>query len=72
MKAVGDYAIIDVENTTSATGITVKLDGEGICVSCPSMPDIEGKRVLFNMKTKHAEHYGVVIVRAQEIMMVID
>ena len=39
MKAVGDYACIQIENTITSSGIQINNDGIGVCFSCPSKPD---------------------------------
>ena len=72
MKAVGEYAIILIEDTTNSSGIQIKNDGEGTCVSCPNFPDIEGKTVIFDTNQKYQEVNGFTILHSSFIMAVID
>ena len=57
MIAIGEYVLINIPPTIIG-GIHVKNDGYGICISAPSLPHIEGKKVMLiqtrnimNMKT---------------------
>ena len=75
MKAVGDYAIVRIDNTISSTGIQIKNDGVGICVSCPINSDIETQTVLFDPNQTYQEYskegYNYLIMNYKFIMAVV-
>jgi len=72
MMAVGNYACIKIDNTTTTSGISIKNDGIGVCVSCPSMKDIVGKTVLFDTNHIHHEYEEYLIMENKWILAVID
>ena len=72
MKAVGDYACIQIENTTTSSGIQIKNDGIGVCLSCPSKPDLIDKEVLFDINQKFHEHEDMIFIDSKFIMGVIE
>jgi hypothetical protein len=72
MRAVGEYALIRIENITNSSGIQVKNDGEGVCISCPNFRDIEGKLIVFDTNQKYPERDGYIIVHSSFIMAVIN
>jgi len=72
MKAIGDYAIIELENSVSSTGIQVKTDGRGLVLSCPKYPEIEGKSIVFDTNQTYAEVSGYMIMHSSFIMAVIE
>lgn len=72
MKALGNYAIIKLENSVSKTGIQVRIDSTGIVHSCPSMPEIEGKMVLFDDRHRFVTHEDMIIVSAEHLLGVIE
>jgi hypothetical protein len=72
MKAVGDYACIEIENTITSSGIQVKNDGIGVCLSCPSKPDLIDKRVLFDINQKFYEYEYMIFIDSKFIMGVIE
>ena len=72
MKAVGEYAIILIEDTINSSGIQIKNDGEGICISCPNFPDLEGKTIVFDTNQTYTEVSGYMIMHSSFIMAVIE
>lgn len=72
MKAVGDYVLIEIEETKGVGGITIKNDGVGVCVSAPSLPEIEGKRILFDSHQKPREYGQYIILDKRYIMGVFE
>jgi hypothetical protein len=71
MKAFGDNAVIIPVNNTVHGGIQIKGDGEGMVHSCPSHPEIEGKRILFNENIKYIEHEEYLIIRLDSILAIL-
>ena len=72
MKAIGDYAIIEVENSVSATGIQIKTDGQGLVLSCPKYPEIEGRFVLFDDRHRSPTHNDLIFVKTEYLLGVIE
>ena len=72
MKALGKYAVIKLENSTSKSGIQVKIDSTGIVHSCPSMPEVEGKLVLFDDRHRFVTHDDMIIVSVEHLLGVIE
>lgn len=72
MKALGNFAAIELENSVSSSGIQVKSDGMGIVRSCPSMPEIEGKMILFDDRHRFATHEDIIFVPIEHIMGVLE
>ena len=72
MKAVGRFALIKIEETVSNSGIAVKNDGVGTCVSCPEMIELEGLVVVYDTGPKHEEYDGHLIMDNKHIMAVIE
>tara|TARA_B110000444_G_C18456724_1_gene418290 strand:+ start:78 stop:296 length:219 start_codon:yes stop_codon:yes gene_type:complete len=72
MKAIGDYAIIEVENSVSATGIQIKTDGMGLVHSCPKYPEIEGKMVLFDDRHRSPTHDNFIFIKTEYLLGVIE
>jgi hypothetical protein len=72
MKAVGDYVLIEIEEITGVGGISIKNDGVGKCLSAPSLPEIEGKRILFDSHQKPREYDGLIILDKKYIMGVFE
>lgn len=72
MKAIGDYAIVRIENSISESGIQVKTDGMGIVVSCPKYPDIEGKRILFDDRHRFPTHNDFIFVKIENLLGVFE
>lgn len=72
MKAVGEYALVRIDETTTTSGIQVKNDGVGICVSCPSMPDLENKQILFSTKEEFVQHENVYVMHTDYILAVLE
>jgi len=68
MKAIGDYAIIELENSVSSTGIQVKTDGRGLVLSCPKYPEIEGKLVLFDDRHRSPTHEDLIFVKIEYLL----
>jgi hypothetical protein len=68
MKAIGDYAIVELENSTSSTGIQVKTDGLGLVLSCPKYPEIEGKMVLFDDRHRSPTHDDLIFVKVEYLL----
>ena len=68
MKAIGDYAIIELENSVSSTGIQVKTDGRGLVLSCPKYPEIEGKIVLFDDRHRSPTHNDLIFVKVEYLL----
>jgi len=68
MKAIGDYAIIELENSVSSTGIQVKTDGRGLVLSCPKYPEIEGKIVLFDDRHRSPTHDDLIFVKVEYLL----
>jgi hypothetical protein len=68
MKAVGNFAIIKLENSVSQLGIQIKTDGKGVVHSCPSIPDIEGKTVLFDDRHRYITHEEFIFVPTENIL----
>jgi len=71
MKAIGDWVLIEIEDTSTG-GIIVKNDGVGICRSAPSMPEIENKKVLFDFSQKFHEHEGHVVILKNFVMLALE
>ena len=72
MKALGNYAIIKLENSVSESGIQVRIDSTGIVHSCPSMPEIEGKLVLFDDRDRFVTHDDMIIVPIGNLLGVFE
>jgi len=72
MQAVGDYVIIEIQQTKSASGIISMHRNEGICKSCSKDPSIEGKKVLFASKDKYDEHDGFLFIPYNRVLAVIE
>ncbi len=68
MKAIGDYAIIELENSVSSSGIQVKTDGRGLVLSCPKYPEIEGKIVLFDDRHRSPTHDDLIFVKVEYLL----
>ena len=68
MKAIGDYAIIELENSVSSTGIQVKTDGRGLVLSCPKYPEIEGKNVIFDDRHRSPTHNDLIFVKVEYLL----
>ena len=68
MRAIGDYAIIELENSTSSMGIQVKTDGRGLVLSCPKYPEIEGKIVLFDDRHRSPTHDDLIFVKVEYLL----
>lgn len=68
MKAIGDYAIIELENSVSSTGIQVKTDGRGLVLSCPKYPEIEGKIVLYDDRHRSPTHDDLIFVKVEYLL----
>lgn len=71
IKAIGNNAIIKQKTTTILGGIQVKGDGEGVVQSCPSYPEIQGKRVLFDDRHENIEYNDYIIIKAEHILAVL-
>jgi|13_taG_2_1085334.scaffolds.fasta_scaffold15800_5 hypothetical protein len=72
MKALGQHAAIKLENSTSTSGIQVKTDGRGIVESCPAMPEIEGKMVLFDERHRFCTHNEYIFVPIENLLGVLE
>ena len=68
MKAIGDYAIIELENSVSSTGIQVKTDGRGLVLSCPKYPEIEGRFVIFDDRHRSPTHDDLIFVKIEYLL----
>ena len=68
MKALGNYAILKLENSVSAQGIRVRIDSTGIVHSCPSMPEIEGELVLFDDRHRFVTFDDMIIVSVEHLL----
>lgn len=71
IKAVGNNAVIKQITTTILGGIQVKGDGEGIVQSCPSHPEIQGKRILFDDRHENMEYKDYIIIKTEHILAVL-
>lgn len=71
IQAFGDNAVIIPVTHNTSTGIQVKGDGEGIVFSCPSNPEILGKKILFNENLKYFEHGKYLIIRLESILAIL-
>lgn len=72
MKALGNYAIIELENSVSNSGIQVRIDGKGIVHSCSVLPEIEGKVVLFDDRHRFPTHNNFVFVPLENLLGVFE
>tara|TARA_R110001592_G_scaffold13564_12_gene61964 strand:- start:4344 stop:4571 length:228 start_codon:yes stop_codon:yes gene_type:complete len=71
MIAIGDYALIRIDLNTTSSGIQVKNDGIGHCVSCSINEDLEGRKVLIDMNHKHHEFREHLVVNVNHILLVL-
>lgn len=71
MIAIGDNVLVRIDLNTTSSGIQVKNDGVGICVSCESKPELEGRKVLIDMNHKHPEYKEHLIVKVGHILLVL-
>ena len=71
IKGFGDNVVIKPVTNTLLGGLQVKGDGEGIVQSCPSHPEIQGKRILFNENIKYIEHEIYLIIKLDSILAVL-
>ena len=75
MKAVGNWIIIQMEETKSESGLITRDSNEGIVLSCGSKVEsglrLEGKKVLFNLH-KHQRWGEYYIVDYENVFMVIE
>jgi hypothetical protein len=71
MIAIGDYALIRIDLDTTSSGIQVKNDGIGLCVSCSVNEQLENRRVLIDMNHKHQEFREHLIVDVKHILLVL-
>ena len=72
MRAIGKHVVLKPAVTSFSGGLTLKGDGEAYVQSCPSMPELEGKKILFNDKTKYAEYEEFYITTFECILAVLD
>ena len=71
MIAIGDYALIRIDLDTTSSGIQVKNDGIGVCVSCSVNEELENRKVLIDMNQKHLEFREHLIVDVKHILLVL-
>ena len=71
MIAIGDYALIRIDLDTTSSGIQVKNDGIGVCVSCSVNEELENRKVLIDMNHKHHEFREHLIVDVKHILLVL-
>ena len=72
MKAVGNYAIIEFEDTVSDSGIMVKLNNEGLVIDCKVDEGLIGKRVLFNRAKNYITYNNYIFVDYNMILGVME
>ena len=72
MIAVGEYALVLIEDITTSLGIQIKNDGIGVCVSCPSNLGLEGKKVMFSTREAYPEYNGHLVMPYTNIMLVLS
>ena len=72
MKALGNYAIIKLENSVSESGIQVRIDSTGIVHSCPSMPEVEVKLFLFDARHCFVTYDNMIIVSFDSLLRVFE
>ena len=53
-------------------GIQVRIDSTGIVHSCPSMPEVEGKLVLFDDRHRFVTHDDMIIVSVEHLLGVLN
>jgi len=71
MRAIGEYVLISVPPTLVGT-IQIRNDGFGLCISAPSMPDIEGKKVMFDSDQKYHEHEDMIIIHKNYLLLCLE
>ncbi len=71
MRAIGEYVLISVPPTLVGA-IQIRNDGFGLCVSAPSMPDIEGKKVMFDSDQKYHEHEDMIIIHKNYLLLCLE
>ena len=71
MIAIGDYVLINIPPTV-ISGIHVKNDGYGVCISAPSLPHIEGRRVMFDSDQKYHEYEDNVIIHKNHLLLCLE
>ena len=72
MKAVGDFVIVEIEQTKSASGIVSMHRNEGKCISCSRNKSLEGKRILYSSKGRYEEYNNLMFIPYESVLAVLE
>tara|TARA_R110000744_G_scaffold246581_5_gene363042 strand:- start:1875 stop:2102 length:228 start_codon:yes stop_codon:yes gene_type:complete len=72
MKAYGDFTIIKPVQNLIGGHILVKGDCEAIVHSCPTYPELEGKKILYDDRHKYTEYKDYYIIRTEYIQALLE
>ena len=72
IRAVGDYAVIELKRETTKSGILTRLGNVGRVVSCRKDREIEGKSVAFSTRPEYQTMDDYVFVPYEMILCVVD
>ena len=70
MKTIGDWVFVEINETVTKSGISIKNDGVGIVKHC-SDSELNNKSVLFDWSNKYKEYDGLLIMKKENIIAVI-
>jgi len=71
MKAVGNWAIVEIEQRKSASGIISMHRNEGVCISCGVDESIVGKKVIWSSKGRYEDFDNYLFIPYESILGVI-
>lgn len=71
IKAVGNYAVIELVRESTKSGILTRLGNTGKVVSCKVESDLENKTVMFDTSGRLQEYGDYVFVPHDKILCVV-
>lgn len=71
IRAVGDYAVIELERERSSGGIISRFSNTGIVLSCKKDTSLEGRVVMFSTRPEYQTHNDLVFVPHNMILCVV-
>jgi hypothetical protein len=71
IRAVGDYAVIELVRDSTKSGILTRLENTGRVVSCKVDDKLEGKTVMFDTNGRLVEYGDYIFVPHDKILCVV-
>ena len=72
VNSVGNYAVVKIEKTETASGIVSSHGNVGMCVACSVDSDLQNKKVMFNGRNKYEKYGEFVFVPYSDIFCVVN